>query len=89
MDIEHKLNLIQQIHREQEKNEKYIYDSLVYRNYNRGLNTMDDYGYNYTNYYKNGFQTQEIQKKWFHGFKFRFLVAVLLFLCFFVLDKKE
>ena len=56
MDIEHKLNLIQQIHREQEKN---------------------------------GFQTQEIQKKWFHGFKFRFLIAVLLFLCFFVLDKKE
>ena len=54
MDIEHKLDLIQQIHREQGENELYIYD-----------------------------------KSWMASFLFRLLIAVLLFLCFFVMDKKE
>lgn len=63
MDIEHKLDLIQQIHREQ------AYD---YREERRSYS-----------------EEQELQVSWFASFRFRLLVAVLLFLCFFVMEKKE
>lgn len=89
MDIEHKLNLIQQIHREQEENERYIYDSLVHRNYSRGLNSADMHMYDYRDYDKKYLQNQEVQGKWLASFRIRFLIAILLFLCFYVMDKKE
>ena len=51
LDIEHKLDLIQQIHREQAGN--------------------------------------ELQGTWFASFHLRLLLAMLLFLCFFVMEKKK
>ena len=63
LDIEHKLELIQQIHREQEENERYIY--------------------------KKNFEETGFRASWFASFRFRLLVSILLFLCFFVMDKKE
>lgn len=59
LDIEQKLDLIQQIHREQEKNERY------YRKESEG------------------------QVSWSASFRLRLLLAVLLFLCFFVMEKKQ
>ena len=50
LDIEQKLELIQQMHREQEENE---------------------------------FQDLDLQTSWSVSFRFRLLVAVLLFLCFY------
>ena len=63
MDIEHKLDLIQKIHREQEENERYIY--------------------------KKDFQETGVEASPFSSFRFRLLVSILLFLCFFIMDKKE
>ncbi|MBR4983716.1 MAG: hypothetical protein IKY94_14320 [Lachnospiraceae bacterium] len=60
MDIERKLDLIQQMHREQAENERYIYEK-------------DSLG----------------KSSRFTSFRFRLLVAMLLFLCFFIMDKKE
>lgn len=62
MNIENKLELIQQIHREQEKNE--------YRGYGRG------------------YSEEEVQGSWFASFRLRLLLAVLLFLCFFIMEKR-
>lgn len=63
LDIEHKLDLIQKIHREQEENERYIY--------------------------KKDFQETGVEASPFSSFRFRLLVSILLFLCFFIMDKKE
>ena len=63
LDIEQKLDLVRQIHREQEENERY--------------------------YLGRDFQGQKSQISWFASFRFRLLVAMLLFFCFFVMDKKE
>ena len=86
LNIEHKLDLVQQIHREQKENEKYIYNNLKQRKYNRGIYNTDAYDYGrYEIDYSGG---QEGQVSWLASFRFRLLVAVLLFLCFFVMEKK-
>lgn len=89
MNIEHKLELIQQMHREQEENERYIYDNLKQKIYRKGLYDPDLYSYGYDSCYRMDFTGKETQISWFASFRFRLLVAVLLFLCFFVMDKKE
>lgn len=86
MDIEHKLDLIQQIHREQEENERYVYDNLRRRNYNKKAYDADTYIFDYN---RMDSCRQETQIFWLASFRFRLLVAVLLFLCFFVMDKKK
>ena len=87
MDIEDKLNLIQQLHREQEENERNIYHNLRYRNYDRKWNDFSvcDDGY----YKRDDSQNQEVQGSWIASFRLRLLLAVLLFLCFFVMEKKN
>lgn len=74
MDIEQKLDLIQQIHREQAENERYVYDNLKRKTYRQESDSPKD---------------RECGISRWSSFRFRLLVAVLLFLCFFVLDKKE
>lgn len=85
MDIEQKLTLIQQIHREQEENERYIYNNLRKRDNYRGTNHFGEYSGNYV---KDVYRHQS-QRNWFSSFRFRLLVAALLFLCFLVMDKKN
>ena len=63
MDIQQKLDIIQQIHREQAENERY--------------------------FYQNDSKEKENKISRLASFRFRLLVSVLLFLCFFVIDKKE
>ena len=80
MDIEDKLDLVQQIRREQTENERYFYNNLKGRKY-------DSYEYgNYGRYYSG---EEEQQGTWFASFRLRLLFAMLLFLCFFVMEKKE
>ncbi len=62
MDIEQKLCLIRQMHREQEEQERY---------------------------YGRDFRDREIKSSGFSSLRFRLLVSMLLFLCFFVMDKKD
>ena len=88
MDIEQKLDLIQQIHKEQVENERYICHNLR-KNYNweEGANSRDK---SYYKCYGDSYQTQkEIPGNRMASFRLRLLLAVLLFLCFFVMDKKE
>lgn len=89
MDIEQKLSLIQQIHREQEENERYIYDNLRRRNYKQRAEFFPVSYENYENGYRKDFQKAEAAGFGFASFRFRFVVAGLLFLCFLVMDKKE
>ena len=85
MDIEQKLALIQQIHREQAENERYIYDNLRQRDNNKGINYFGEYSGGYG---KDVYRRQS-QGTWFGSFRFRLLVAALLFICFFVMDKNN
>lgn len=87
MDIEHKLDLIQQIHREQEENERLINSNLKQRNYNRENYTPGIY--DYRGHGRNFSEEQDLQGAWFASFRLRLLLAVLLFLCLFTMDKKE
>ena len=89
MDIEHKLNLIQQIHREQEENERYVYENLRQRNYSRRVYDFDDYAYDLGKNYRKDSRRQKSKETWFVSFRFRLLIALLFFLCFFVMEKKE
>lgn len=85
MDIEQKLALIQQIHREQAENERYVYNNLRRRKYNCGTDYWDEYSGDYG---KDVYKHQS-QRNRFGSFRLRLLVAVLLFLCFFIMDKKD
>ena len=76
MDIEQKLDLIQQIHREQAESERNFYRKYNYR--------QSDYG----GYEKN--QTVENDSiSRIASFRLRLLLAAALFLCFFLMEKKE
>lgn len=89
MDIEQKLSLIQQIHREQEENERYIYDNLRRRSYKQGTEYFPVSYENYEKGYRKDFQKAEATRFGFASFRFRLVAAVLLFLCFLIMDKKE
>ena len=73
MDIEQKMDLIQQIHREQMENERNFYKKYNYKE--------RDYSNNQT--------VENEPSSWVASFRLRLLLAVLLFLSFFVMDKKE
>ena len=79
MDIEHKLDLIQQIHREQAESERNFY-----RKYNYREPVYHDYGV----YGKSRSEEKETIS-WIASFRLRLLLAVVLFICFFVMEKKE
>ena len=87
MDIEQKLNVIQQLHREHEENEKYMYNNMRQKKYNRGLENYGSYTYDSENYYTSW--GENVQTLGGSSLRFRLLVAILLFLCFFVMDKKK
>ncbi len=81
MDIEDKLNLIQQLHREQEENERYIYQNYNFKNYNRSDSGYRSYGRAHP-------IEETVPNSWIASFRLRLLLSVLLFLCFFVMEKK-
>lgn len=89
MDIEHKLYLIQQIHKEQEENERYIYDNLRQRNYRKMAENDAALWGGHKDDYRKDLLRDEVQSLGGNSLRFRLLVAILLFLCFFVMDKKE
>ncbi len=68
MDIHGKMEVIRQIHKEQEENERALY----YR--------VSDWNHQ---------PQREGQGAWFSFFRIRFMLAVLLFLCLFVMEKKK
>ena len=84
MDIEHKLELIQQIHREQEENERYVRQ----RNYHYGLDLRENYSYESKNSYGKELLKTDKKISWYTSFCIRLLLAVLLFLSFFLVDKR-
>ena len=86
MDLEHKLHLIHQIHREQEENERYIYESLRIRNYDRSDSASDGYHRNYYQFRELG--REEKPENWFGSLKLRILLSALLLLCFILMDRK-
>lgn len=89
MDIEQKLNLIQQIHREQEENERYVYNNIRMKKSNRMSERFDDFSEGYRiKSEKDGWE-HDTQTYGGNSLRFRMLVVLLLFLCFFVMDKKE
>lgn len=79
MNIEHKLDLIQQIHREQAENERNFYRRYRYRE-----SDYHDYGV-----YGRNLTEEKEGNSGIASFRLRLLIAVLLFLCFFLMDKKE
>ena len=79
MDIEQKLDLIQQIHREQAESE---------RNFYRKYNYREPAYHEYRAYGENQIQDKEPVLS-IASFRLRLLLAVLLFLCFFIMEKKE
>ena len=89
MDIEQKLDLIHQIHREQEQNERYLYDNLRQRTYHRGTKENDSFWENYGYDDWKNWREQNVQTSMGNSLRFRLLVSILLFLCFFAMDKKE
>lgn len=88
LNIEHKLDLIQQLHREQEENERSIYRNLKSRNYDHERNDLDAYGYS-RSYGRNRRTEESSYNNWPASFQLRLLMAVLCFLCLFVIEKKE
>ena len=89
LNIEHKLNLIQQIHKEQEENERYIYNNLRQRNYHKIAENGDDFYGGYKDNFPKDLLRTDVQTLGGKSLRFRLLVAILLFLCFFVMDKKK
>ena len=79
MDIEQKLDLIQQIHREQAESERNFY-----RKYNHKEPVYYDYGVYEIK------QSEENERiSWAVSFRLRLILAIVLFMCFFVMEKKE
>ena len=71
MDINHKLDLIQELRREQSRRER-----VIYRNYDRSFRGDSSL-------------EEENLKSVFASFRLRLLTAILLFLCFFLMDRKD
>lgn len=71
MDINHKLNLVQELRKEQERRERDIYRMDSGRSYGE-FSTV-----------------QYMDENPFVSFRIRLVVAILLFLCFFLLDKTQ
>ena len=89
LDIEQKLDLVQQIHREQEENERYIYDNLRKRQISRSSAVVNGYSYDLGCYNGRNFKDDEYQMSWTISFRLRLIISVLLFLCFFIMDRKD
>lgn len=88
LDIEHKLNLIHRIHREQEENERYVFENLRCRGNNGRFQNSEYYGYD-DNYFTKDFGIKEPNESLFSSFRLRMLFAILLFLCFVIIDRTE
>ena len=79
MDIEHKLDLIQQIRREEAESERNLYRKYRYKE-----SVYRDYG---GHGQKQSEEKEQISRV--ASFRLRLLLAVALFLFFFVMEKKE
>ena len=79
MDIEQKLDLIQQIHREQAENERNLYRKYHYRE-----SFYNDYGMSGN---KQSNEKEPISR--IASFRLRLWLAIALFLCFFIMEKKD
>ena len=83
MNLEGKLHLIQQIHRQQEANEKYVCSSLKQKYYEKDYKFQDVYNW------ENSYFEDHKKDNWFASFRLRILVSVILFLCFLIMDQKD
>ena len=79
MDIEQKVDLIQQVHREQAESERNFY-----RKYNWKGSVYHDSGVSEKYLFK-----ENETASWVASFRLRLLLAVVFFMCFFVMEKKE
>lgn len=85
LDIEHKLDLIQHIHREQEKNERYVYYNLRQIENNGRYSDRNDY----ETYDRRIFANQKENVKLFSRLRLRIIIMFVMLVGFIIMDKKE